>query len=256
MLPQPDSLARVLRQHGALAGEGRRNIDHEIRRHQPALAISAFDRVHEVQMRDPVEWRLWRLHPREVVRRRRPEAGVAHQRAGGFVVAKVIHRRRRQHQVRTGLPQGFRDPAPRRIVGENRQVPHLQAKIPGANQRRRIGRFLPANGRDFLRAQMPGAAVARGEGGDGDRVAQAGQQRQRTAGQNLHIVRMRVDREDGCHSCSCSARPQMRRTRMCWYSVHRPASCACSSMGPSSRFSSRSYSITVSPLIRPRHVYL
>jgi len=45
---------------------------------------------------------------------------------------------------------------------------------------------------------------------------------------------------------------QMRRTRMCLYSVNFPASCACSSMGPSSRFSNRSYSITVSPLMRTR----
>ncbi len=41
-----------------------------------------------------------------------------------------------------------------------------------------------------------------------------------------------------------------RLMRMSLNSVHFPGACACSSMGPSSTFSSLSYSSTVSPLIR------
>ena len=47
---------------------------------------------------------------------------------------------------------------------------------------------------------------------------------------------------------------QIRRTSSFLYSVHFPASCACSSMCPSSRLSSLSYSTMFSPLIRTRQV--
>ena len=112
---------------------------------------------------------------RAVVGRRRGEAGVADQGAGGFVVAMVVRRRCRQDEVRTGLAQGFGDKAARCIVVENREVAQLQTKVARADQRGCIGGFAPAHVRDFLRAELFGTAVAGGKGGDGDLVAEIGQ---------------------------------------------------------------------------------
>src|SRR5215467_8096211 len=52
---------------------------------------------------------------------------------------------------------------------------------------------------------------------------------------SLHSL---INADYGAHAVSAGAEcgHQIRRTRMCLYSVQRPGSCACNSIGPSSRF--------------------
>ena len=100
------------------------------------------------------------------------------------------------------MAQGFGDQAARGFVIENRHVAHLQAEVVSADEGRGIGGFPTAHGGDFLGTQLLGTAVARCKGGDGERVAEAGQQRHGAAGKKLDVVGMRVDCEDGYHVCS------------------------------------------------------
>jgi hypothetical protein len=109
------------------------------------------------------------------------------------MIAQVVYRRGSEHQVRPQLAQQSRDAAARRIVVEDGQVTKFGATVPGADQSRSRRALPAADFGDGLRTQIVGAAVARRHGHDGYFVALAHQQGECPAGQDLGIVRMRVN---------------------------------------------------------------
>ena len=199
MPAQPTSLAGVLRQHGYLAIENGGHVDHKAGTDEILFRIAPTHRIHEIEVRYGVQ----RIAAGLVIRCGRGETGVARESAGGFMVAMVIDGRGSQDDVRPRLAQRFSYASPSSVVVEDCQVAHFQAYIIRADVRCRSGCLTPAEIRNVGGAQFMRAAVAGCEGRDGDRVPRIGQERQGTAGQDLHVVRVGVNGENANHALYC-----------------------------------------------------
>src|SRR5689334_8150143 len=101
---QPLSLAGMFGKHRALALKCRGNIHYEFRMDDAAFAVSPLERVHVIEVWNGIQDRRRQFAPRTIVRYRRSEACVPDQRAGSFVVAKIIHGRGCQDQLRPHFP--------------------------------------------------------------------------------------------------------------------------------------------------------
>ena len=96
-----------------------------------------------------------------VVWRGRRETCVAHERTGRLVIAVVIDRRRRQHDVRLrdcAVNSVMR--AARRVVVEDRQIAELGANVSRADHLGGSRCFFPAHGGDRLGVVLGCSAVA------------------------------------------------------------------------------------------------
>jgi hypothetical protein len=128
-----------------------------------------------------------------VIGRGSGEAGVAHQRTRGLVIAHVVDGRRGKHNVGTHLPQDFHDAAARGVVAEHGQVAELRASILGADEAGGVGAFLAPYGRDLIRCVVVGTAVAGRHADNDDAVPGRRQHGHRAPGQDLDVVGMGVD---------------------------------------------------------------
>ena len=108
----------------------------------------------------------------------------------------IVNGRSRQDQVRLGTAQDRRHAAPRIVIVIDRQIAKLAAKVFGADQGRASGRLLPPDRGDLGGAVMIGAAIARGHRHDRNVMPLRDQQGQCAAGEDLGIVRVRVDVKD------------------------------------------------------------
>ena len=199
MLREPDSLAGVFGEHGALASDDGGDVHDEIRGDELALAIASGDRIHEIEMRDAIERRGGGGDARVVVGSGGGEAGVADEGAGGLVIAEVIDGRCGEDEIGADFAESFGDAAARGVVGEDGEVAEFQAEVARADERGSCGGLAAAHGGDFLGRQLLRAAIAGGEGGDGEIVAEGGEQSHGAAGQKLDVVGMGVDCEDTRH---------------------------------------------------------
>src|SRR5262249_4175299 len=136
-----------------------------------------------------------------------------------------------ENDLRTGAAQGFDHPAARRVVVEDCEIVHAETEVLGADAGGGSCGFGAAHGGDFVGWQAPRAAIAGGEGGDRDRVAEAREQRHGAAGEDLDIVGMGVDGQNsGCgHWCV-----SMLLTEHA--SIHHAGVCDRGGAGPATRY--------------------
>src|SRR5271156_1863682 len=109
------------------------------------------------------------------------------------MIAMIINRGTGEDNIRPGLAKKLSHAPAGFVVVEDCQVVKLGAKIVGADDFRRSRRLALADGCDLFGAVQARAAVARRHTYDGYVVAGGRQQRERTSGQDLRIVRMRMN---------------------------------------------------------------
>ncbi len=193
---QPVPLAGVAGQHPPLDLEDRRDVHEKPRRLWPPVAVDPLDRVDKIEVGDLRQGGRGVPLSGRVVGDRRGEAGVAHEDAGHLVVAEVIDRRGRQHDVGPGPPQALRHPPPRLVVVEDRQVAELQAKEVGADPVGRLFGLGPPGRGDRLGVVLGAAAVAGGHRRHRDVAPRLAQQRERPRALKFQVVRVGVQGED------------------------------------------------------------
>jgi len=203
----PDVLTLVRCQHCPLFREHGADVDGEIDRRGPAIAVAAANRIHEIEMGNCIQCR---GRPGPVVGNRRCETGVPNQHADDFMVGMIVDGRRRQDDRRSRSAQGLGDDPSRRVIVEHSQIAQPQTPVIGADHGGRPAGLALADVGDHLGRLIRRAAFAGGRGDDGHVVSKAAQQRERPAGKNLDIIRMGMDGEDRAH-CGRLAPPKARR---------------------------------------------
>src|SRR6185295_17720335 len=126
------------------------HVNEKIRQHWAAFKVHAADGIHEIQVRDRGEGRRWRLGSRYIIGDRRAETGIAHELAGGFVVAKIVHRRGGENQLRRSLAQNFSHPPAGSLIAEDAEIPELRAAVLSADERRRTRILGAADGSNLI----------------------------------------------------------------------------------------------------------
>jgi hypothetical protein len=117
------------------------------------------------------------------------------------MVAVVVFRRSREHDVRPDAPNDLRDLAAGSIVVEHGKVAELGANVIGARELRAGGRFAAADAGDLFGTVFHGAAVAGRHGADRHVMPALDEVQDRAGGEDLHVIGVRVNGED-IHECS------------------------------------------------------
>ena len=113
------------------------------------------------------------------------------------MVAKIVDRRRGQHQVGGGLAQNFNYAASRAIVAKDAEIAELRAAVFGPNTPGGLRGLLAADSGDFLGRVVAGAAVSWRHRDDHDTVSGARKLCERATSQDLDIIGMSVDCKNG-----------------------------------------------------------
>src|SRR5262245_15309398 len=194
VLLQPVSLALMFPQHLGFAPDLLRDVDDKVRTDFTAFPIQPFIGVTEIQVRNV-------LHrdgvaARGIIRYRRAEAGVANQHAGCLVIAVVIHGGCGDNDVGLHAAEEFGDAAPGWVIVIDGQVAELGTNVFRADELSGSFAFAASNAGDVFGTVLGAAAVARSHGADGHTMSAADQVHERACGEDLDIVRMRMNRKN------------------------------------------------------------